>query len=163
MNYCQIPRGATACTNTQVLSTGSPGARPTVLLPRQGESSSTSAPMSGPTSTGFANRSTTASPSVRPKRSPIRRVRTSTSGPGPDGDAVDGPGDSLSYVNGLSSVGTFFTNASLGGAAVQSFATLSTAQQSDATVGLFGGNPVVVTDNFQDIVRYGYHGSVEPQ
>src|SRR5690349_1356869 len=37
VNYCQIPRGATACTNTQTLATGSPGGRPSVLLGAPGQ------------------------------------------------------------------------------------------------------------------------------
>src|ERR1700754_723080 len=37
INYCQVPRGASACTNTQTLATGSPGGRPTVLLGAPGQ------------------------------------------------------------------------------------------------------------------------------
>ena len=159
VNYCQIPRGATACTNTQVLSTGSPGGtanrapaggRPGHRRPRhrrRGQRQQGSP-------VARQRRHVRADPERRDPQGP-----NSTSGPGSDGDVVYGPGDSISYVNGLSSVGTFFTNASLGGGVEQNFATLSTSQQSDATVGLFGGNPVVVTDNFQDIVWYAYDGS----
>jgi hypothetical protein len=159
VNYCQVPRGATACTNTQALSTGSPGGRPTVLLPAAGQVLVDLGTNAGGAQNrvrrSFDNGLTFgATQVVSDPQGP-----NSTSGPASDGDVVYGPGDSISYVNGLSSVGTFFTNAPLSGVPAQSFATLSTAQQSDATVGLFGGNPIVVTDNFQDIVWYGYDGS----
>ena len=159
VNYCQIPRGATACTNSQVLSTGSPGGRPTVLLPAAGQVIVDLGTDAG-TNVNRIRRSLDNGATFGPAQAIADpQGPNSTSGPGSDGDVVYGPGDSISYVNGLSSVGTFFTNASLGGGVEQDFATLSTAQQTDATVGLFNGNPVVVADNFQDIVWYAYDGT----
>jgi hypothetical protein len=160
VNYCQIPRGATACTNTQTLATGSPGARPTVTLGAPGQVIVDLGTDSGANVNRVRQSLDNGITFGPPQIVADPQGPSATTGPGPDGDVVYGPGNSLSYVNGLSSVGTFVTNASLdGGAAEQDFVTLSTTNQSDATVGLFNGNPVVVADNFQDIVWFAYDGT----
>jgi hypothetical protein len=161
VNYCQIPRGAVGCTNTQVLATGSPGARPTVVLGATPGQVVVDLGTEGGANVNRVRQSFDNGVTF----GPVQAVSdpqgpSSTTGPGPDGDVVYGPGNSISYVNGLSSIGTFFTNASLdGGAAEQDFVSLSATNQSDATVGLFNGDPVVVADNFQDLVWFAYDGT----
>ena len=162
VDYCQIPRGATACANIQTLETGTPAARPHVLLVAPNEVI-VDLGTDYDSGSGLANLvriSFDGGATFGPSHAiAVPQGPGSATGPGPDGDMVYGPGDSLSYTNGIATYGTFFTNASLGGGVEPDFATLSQSSQADATVGLFNGSPVVVVDDFTNIVWYAYKGT----
>ncbi len=145
--YCRIPHGKRGCEGNQALYTGTAGARPHVLLPGGGQV----VVLLGEDQCGvadfctFARRSTNGGVSFGSVQA-IADPEGSGSLTGPDstGDAVHGPGDSVSYVNASATAGMFFTNAPLGGGIENGFARLyETSSTSDGTVGLDGSRPVV--------------------
>lgn len=164
--YCQIPRGARACTNSQTLYTGRIGARPHVLLPTAGQV----IVVLGEDQCGVADFCTLVRRSADGGAGfgPVQTVADpegsgSLSGPAATGDAVYGPGDSISYVNGSATAGMFFTNASLGGGVQNGFARLHTSTSAvDGTVGLAGSTPVVAfadQQSSQNLLWRAYSGS----
>ena len=146
VNYCRIPRGMRACEGRQALHTGSPLGRPHVLLPAPGQV----IVLLGEDQCGvvdfctLARRSSDGGASFGPTQAIADPEGPgSLVGPGSSGDAVYGPGDSVSFVNDSATAGIFFTNASLAGGIENDYAQLFGSGATDGTVGLSGSTPVV--------------------
>jgi hypothetical protein len=147
--YCRIPRGARACTNTQVLYMGDGGSSPRVLLQAPqtvivilgryacGSTTCVLTRVSGDAGLTFFQAKTVS------EGNPL--------GPGggfyadASGEAVDGPGNSVSFVN-SGTYALFFTNTSLDPAAQPALmpAELTPSAVDSGTIGLWGNVPVVV-------------------
>jgi hypothetical protein len=142
--YCRIPRGARACTNTQVLKTGEGGSSPRVLL----RGPQTVIVLLGRYTCGTTDCVLTRESLdnglsfLAEKIVSEGNVFYADAG----GEAVDGPGNSVSFVNGGNPV-LDFTNSSLAPLAPP----ISTPAQLTSfpavygpAVGLWGNVPVVV-------------------
>jgi hypothetical protein len=145
--YCRIPRGARACTDTQVLYTGSYGGPPRVLL----RAPQTVIVLLGQYECGirlcmFVRKSIDDGQTFVPGAQTVSGGTVQTLWADAGGEAVDGPGNSVSVVNG-GNPDVEFINSSLAPFAqpisTPAFLTPSYVVYS-ATVGLWGVVPVVV-------------------
>jgi hypothetical protein len=169
VDYCQIPRGATGCTQQQTLYTGNVGAPSEVMLPAPGQvlvllGADVACPGGG--SCNGVVRSFDGGASFGPVQAVSRSFGAVDFSPilFESGAAVPGPGDTVSYIGGTCcDTGFAFVNASLGGGVESGFAPLdSSGGVADASVGLFDGRPVVASDRFDGrIVWQAYTGSGE--
>ncbi len=143
--YCQIPRGSKACASTSTLA-GDFGGRPHVLLPAPGQV----VLLTGEIACDVAEFCTLARRSFDGGASfgPLLAIADpdgagSLTGPDSSGNAVYGPGDSVTFVNDGATSGVHLTNAALSGVTEHDFATVFSSLASEATVGLSGASPVV--------------------
>jgi hypothetical protein len=151
--YCRIPRGARACTNPQVLYTGNYSTAPRVLL----RSPQTVIVLLGndfcsPTDNCMRIRVSADGGLSFALGTRIVAVGSFYADAG--GEAVDGPGDSLSFVSEGNPTLTF-TNSSLalGAQPTSMRAVLTPSYVYGATVGLYGNVPVVVYRD-GDVLRW---------
>ncbi len=153
--YCGLIRGGEACGKPRLLyDSGLTAGRPHVLLADSGplgpgrlvvSLGDGPCPEGGPGLCTYVRESPSDGVSFDPARA-IAAPAWQGAEPGPDsfGDAIFGPGNSISYLSATSAV--FFVNAPLGGGIEQGFAQLSGPQvgATGAALGLAGTTPVAL-------------------
>jgi hypothetical protein len=142
--YCRIPRGARECTNTQVLYTGSMGGPPRVLLiaPQKVIVLHGPYPCGGPTQCMLIRESIDDGLTFVPGAPTVAKGRDVSAG----GEAVYGPGNSVSFVNDGNRE-LEFVNSSLGPPAQTTSTPAKLTPEPavyGAALGLWGNVPVVV-------------------
>lgn len=145
--YCRIPRGATACQNRQVLSTGTAHTQPYVLLTTEGHVvvvPGAYACHDGTAICTIARRSTDGGLTFGAAQ---LIADTGSIWDGPQDGAVYGPGDSVSMVT-RGNNRVLFVNGPLSGSPASEAAELAPNCVCVPAVGISGATPVVVWHQF---------------